>query len=106
MLLAVAAEFRPVAAAAVSFRLDEYARVMFDAAAERDGGATSHRLAALLTGELRFRTDESTIEGLWLDRVLDRRASGSGSSTPRSIPAPPRPARCAATAATRSRSPR
>ena len=74
MLLAVAGEFRPVDAAAVSFRLDEYARVMFDAAAARDGGATSHRLAALLTDELRFRTDESSIEGLWLDRVLDRRA--------------------------------
>ena len=74
MLLAVAAEFRAVDAAALSFRLDEHARVMFDAAAARDGGATSHRLAALLTDELRFRTDESSIEGLWLDRVLDRRA--------------------------------
>ena len=65
---------RAVDAAALSFRLDEHARVMFDAAAARDGGATSHRLAALLTDELRFRTDASSIEGLWLDRVLDRRA--------------------------------
>jgi hypothetical protein len=65
MLLAVAAEFRPVDAAEVSYRLDEYARVMFDAAAARDGGAASHRLAALLTDDLRFRTDESSIEGLW-----------------------------------------
>ena len=74
MLLAVAAEFRPVDATAVSFRLDEHARSMFGAAAARDGSAASHRLAALLTDELRFRTDESTVEGLWLDRVLDRRA--------------------------------
>jgi hypothetical protein len=57
MLLAVAAEFRPVDATAVSFRLDECARTLFDAAAARDGGTASHRLAALLTDELRCRTD-------------------------------------------------
>ena len=74
MLLAVAAQFRPIDAAGVSFRLDEHARGLFDAAAARDGGAASHRLATLLTDELRFRTDESSIEGLWLDAVLERRA--------------------------------
>jgi regulator of sirC expression with transglutaminase-like and TPR domain len=73
MLLAVAAEFRPVDAASVSCRLDEHARAMFDAAAARDAGAASHRLAELLTEELRLRTDESAVEGLWLDLVLDRR---------------------------------
>jgi hypothetical protein len=73
-LLAVAAEFREVDAAAVSFRLDDYARAMFDAAAARDGSTAPYRLASLLTDELRFRTDESTVEGLWLDRVLERRA--------------------------------
>jgi regulator of sirC expression with transglutaminase-like and TPR domain len=74
MLLAVAAEFRPVDAAGVSFRLDELARELFDAAAERDGAAASHRLATLVTDELRLRTDESPVEGLWLDVVLDRSA--------------------------------
>jgi hypothetical protein len=72
MLLAVAAEFRPVDAATVSFRLDEHARAMFDAA--HDAATAARRLAALLTDELRFHTDESTVEGLWLDRVLERRA--------------------------------
>jgi hypothetical protein len=73
MMLAVAAEFRAVDAAAVSFELDEYARAMFGAD-EAGGGQASHRLAELLTDDLRCRTDESTVEGLWLDRVLERRA--------------------------------
>ena len=74
MLLAVAAEFRPIDAAGASFRLDEHARELFDASAARDGSTASHRLAALLTDELRLHTDESSVEGLWLDAVLDRRA--------------------------------
>jgi hypothetical protein len=48
MLLAVAAEFRPVDAAGASFRLDEQARELFDAAAARDGeGAGACRAARL-----------------------------------------------------------
>jgi transglutaminase superfamily protein len=74
MLLAVAAEFRPVDAAAVSFGLDEHARALFDVADACDGGAASRRLATLLTDELRFRTDEVSVEGMWLDVVLERRA--------------------------------
>ena len=73
MLLAVAAEFRPVDAARTSFRLDELARSLFAVAAARDARTASHALAALVTDELRFRADESSLAGLWLDRVLDRR---------------------------------
>src|SRR4051794_857026 len=71
MLLAIAAEFRPVALDAVSFALDELARPLFSA--PRDPGAASHALAGLLTDELRLRTDESPVEGMWLDAVLARR---------------------------------
>jgi hypothetical protein len=74
MLLAIAAEFRPVRAAWMSFRLDELARSLFDVAAGRDARAASHRLALLLTEELRVRSDESSVDGLWLDAVLERRA--------------------------------
>jgi hypothetical protein len=72
MLIAIGAEMKPVDVAAVSFRLDELARKLFDAG--EDPGPASHRLAALLTDELRLRTDESTVEGMWLDVVLARRA--------------------------------
>ena len=74
MLLAVAAEFRPVAAGRVSFRLDELARSLFDVADARDARAASHRLATLLTDELGFRTDDSSLDGLWVDAALERRA--------------------------------
>jgi len=74
MLLAIAAEFRPFDPAPVSFRLDELARELFDAVAQPDPGAASHRLAALLTDELRLRTDEASVDGIWLDAVLARRA--------------------------------
>jgi regulator of sirC expression with transglutaminase-like and TPR domain len=73
MLVAVAAEFRPVAAARVSFRLDELARTLFDAAAARDPRAASHRLATLLTDELGLRTDDASLDGLWIDAALERR---------------------------------
>jgi hypothetical protein len=74
MLLAIGAEMKPVDVAAVSFRLDELARKLFDTAAAGDPGAASHRLAALLTDELRLHTDESSVEGMWLDVVLARHA--------------------------------
>jgi transglutaminase superfamily protein len=74
MLLAISAEFRPVDPGPVSFRLDELARALFDAAADRDPGVASHRLATLLTDELRLRTDEASVEGMWLDEVLARGA--------------------------------
>jgi regulator of sirC expression with transglutaminase-like and TPR domain len=74
MLLAVAAEFRPVAAGRVSFRLDELARTLFDVAGARDPRAASYRLATLLTDELGFRTDDSSLDGLWVDAALERRA--------------------------------
>jgi transglutaminase superfamily protein len=74
MLLAIAAEFRPCDPAPVSFRLDELARELFAASAQRDPEAASHRLAALLTDQLHLRTDEASVEGMWLDRVLARGA--------------------------------
>ena len=55
-------------------RLDELARKLFAASAQRDPGAASHQLAALLTEELRLRTDEASVEGMWLDTVLRRGA--------------------------------
>lgn len=74
MLLAIAAEFRPVDAARASFRLDELARSLFAAAARRDTKTFSHALAELVTTELRFRADEASLAGLWLDVALERRA--------------------------------
>ena len=74
MLLAIAAEFRAVDAAAVSFWLDELGRSLFEVAALREPRTASFALAELLTGELRFRADETTLDGLWLDSVLARRA--------------------------------
>jgi regulator of sirC expression with transglutaminase-like and TPR domain len=74
ILLAIAAEFRPVVAGRVSFRLDELARTLFDVADARDARAASHRLATLLTDELGFRTDDSSLDGLWVDVALERRA--------------------------------
>jgi len=74
ILLAITGEFRPVAAGRVSFRLDELARSLFDVADARDARAASHRLATLLTDDLRFRTDDSSLDGLWVDTALERRA--------------------------------
>jgi regulator of sirC expression with transglutaminase-like and TPR domain len=74
MLLAITAELRQFDPAPVSFRLDELARELFDTAAQDDPGAASHRLAALLTDDLRLRTDEASADGMWPDRVLARRA--------------------------------
>jgi hypothetical protein len=73
-LLAIAAEFRPLDAARVSFRLDELARSLFAVAAGRDPGAAARELATLLTDEVRLRRDESSLDGLWLDAALERRA--------------------------------
>jgi len=73
-LLAIAGEFRPVDAARTSFRLDELARSLFAVAAERDPGAAARELATLLTEEVGLRRDESSLDGLWLDRALERRA--------------------------------
>jgi Transglutaminase-like superfamily len=73
-LLAIAAEFRDFDAARTSFRLDELARTLFPVAAERDPGAAARALATLLTDEVRLRRDESSLDGLWLDRTLERRA--------------------------------
>jgi Transglutaminase-like superfamily len=74
MMLAIAAEFRAVDAPRVSFRLDELARRLFDVAPARDARTSSHALAALLTDELGFRADESSLDGLWLDVTLAHRS--------------------------------
>ena len=58
----------------MSFRLDELARSLFDMADARDTRAASHRLATLLTDELGFRTDDASVDGLWVDTALERRA--------------------------------
>jgi len=73
-LLAIASEFRSVDADRTSFRLDEFARSLFAVAAERDPGTAARALAALLTDEVRMRRDESSLEGLWIDQALERRA--------------------------------
>ena len=69
MLLAISAEFRAVDLDAVSYELDDLARGLFGVRDEpRDA---SHRLATLLTDELRLHTDESSVDGIFLDTVLD-----------------------------------
>jgi Transglutaminase-like superfamily len=73
-LLAIAAEFRPLDPARTSYRLDELARSLFAVAATRDPGEAARALAALLTDELCLHRDESSLEGLWMDRALERRA--------------------------------
>jgi regulator of sirC expression with transglutaminase-like and TPR domain len=76
LLLAIACEFRAVDSGHVSFRLDELARSLFAVVAHggcRDGRAVSRRLAEVLCEEARFLSDESPVEGLLLDAVLDRR---------------------------------
>jgi regulator of sirC expression with transglutaminase-like and TPR domain len=74
MLLAIAAEFRPVDLDAVSCALDDLARPLFEVSLQRDAGEASHRLATLLTDELRLRAEESPVDSMWLDAVLARRA--------------------------------
>ena len=72
MLLAIAAEFRAVDVEGVSFELDDLARGLFGVGDEpRDA---SHRLATLLTDELRLRTDQSSVDTIFLDTVLARHA--------------------------------
>ena len=72
--MAIAAEFRDVDPDRASFRLDDFSRGLFAVAAERDPGAAARELAELLTDEVRMRRDESSLEGLWLDRTIERRA--------------------------------
>lgn len=74
LLLAVAAELRPVDLDRASFRLDELARGLFAEALRRDRQASSRRLARLLIEEARFRGDPGPARGLLLDEVLARRA--------------------------------
>ncbi len=72
MLLAISTEFRAVDVDAVSFALDDLARGLFGVGDEpRDA---SHRLATLLTDELRLYTDASSVDGIFLDTVLARHA--------------------------------
>jgi Transglutaminase-like superfamily len=73
-LLAIAAEFRDVDRDRTSFELDDFARTLFSVAAERDPGTSARALAELLTDEVCLRREESSLEGLWLDRALDKRA--------------------------------
>jgi hypothetical protein len=73
-LLTIASEFRSLDLDQTSFRLDDLARGLFAVAADRDPGAAARELARLLTEEVRMRQDESSLEGLWLDRALERRA--------------------------------
>jgi regulator of sirC expression with transglutaminase-like and TPR domain len=74
LLLAVAAELRPVNLERTSFRLDELARGLFAAALGRDPAAIPRRLARLLIEEARFRGEPEPARGLLLDEVLARRA--------------------------------
>ena len=73
-LIAIAAEFRPLDTKQTGFVLDEFARTLFPVAAERDPGRAARELATLLTEEVCLRRDESSLDGLWLDRALERRA--------------------------------
>jgi hypothetical protein len=73
MLLAIRGELTRFDAGPASFELDDLARELFDIDPD-DPGTASHRLATLLTDELRLRTDESSVEGMWLDVVLSRRS--------------------------------
>jgi len=74
MLLAIAAEFRTVSAGAVSYRLDELARTLFDVVEGGEQRDIALGLATLLTEEQRFASDESSVDGLLLDLVVERRA--------------------------------
>jgi regulator of sirC expression with transglutaminase-like and TPR domain len=74
LLVALAAEFRDVDAAAVDARLDTLALPLFGLANEdpRTGAAA---LAALLDTDPGFDADRSSVAGLWLDAALE---SGAG----------------------------
>jgi hypothetical protein len=74
LLLAIAAEFRPVASGTVSYRLDELARSLFGVAGGGEPRDIAHRLAGVMTEEQGFSSDESSVDGLLLDAVLERRA--------------------------------
>jgi Transglutaminase-like superfamily len=71
-LLAITAEFRTLDVTQTSFRLDELSRPLFNI--DRDPGVAARALATLLTDDLRLSREESSLDGLWLDRVLERRA--------------------------------
>jgi hypothetical protein len=68
-LLAVAAAWRPVDWADADARLDQLARPLF--AAPPGGRERAAALAELVTGT--FEPDAGLVDGLWLDRVLERR---------------------------------
>jgi hypothetical protein len=73
LLLALAAEFRAVDAAAADARLDALALPLFGAASDSPRSAAS-RLARVLDREPGFDADRTSLAGLWLDAVLDARA--------------------------------
>jgi regulator of sirC expression with transglutaminase-like and TPR domain len=72
LLLALAAEFRDVDAAAADARLDELALPLFGLAGG-DLRTTAGRLANVLDMEPGFDADRTSIAALWLDHVLDTR---------------------------------
>ena len=73
LLLALAAEFRPVDVAAADAQLDALALPLFGAASDAGRSAAS-RLARMLDREPGFDADRTSVAGLWLDAVLDARA--------------------------------
>ena len=73
LLLALAAEFRDVDAAAADARLDELALPLFGLAGG-DLRAAAARLATLLDTDPGFDADRASVAGLWLDSVLEARA--------------------------------
>jgi hypothetical protein len=73
LMLALAAEFRPVDSAAVDARLDELALPLFGLAGG-DPRVAAARLADLLDTDPGFDADRSSVAGLWLDCTLEARA--------------------------------
>jgi regulator of sirC expression with transglutaminase-like and TPR domain len=71
LLLALAAEFRDVDAAAADERLDELARPLFSF---REPRAAAFALARVLDREPGFDAERASVGGLWLDGVLEARA--------------------------------
>jgi len=72
LLLALAAEFHDVDAAAADTRLDELALPLFGLATKDHRIAAGH-LAAVLDTEPGFDADRTSVPALWLDRVLETR---------------------------------
>src|SRR4051794_21511337 len=73
LLLALAAEFRPVDAEAADARLDELALPLFGLA-DGDKRVAAGRLANVLDADPGFDADRTSVAGLWLDAVLEARA--------------------------------